>query len=303
MNTTDMHIPSNKVRDIERYILGELDGLYPEGEIRMFIRMLFEAVLGWDQTALLLHRDSTVNQSDLLRFHWAVEDLKLYRPIQHIVGWTEFCGCRIEVDENTLIPRPETEEIVNWTINFISTINNQQSTPNVVDLCTGSGCIAIALAKWVPQARVTAVDISEKALNVARRNAEISEVAVDFRQSDVLSSQFTIQNSPFSLIISNPPYVMQQERSAISRNVLDWEPSIALFVPDADPLCFYRAIADFSTKHLDKEGVIVLEINERLGYETASVFNKYGFETKLYNDFRGKTRMLVASRDILKNNI
>ena len=137
MNTTNLHIPSNKVRDIERYFITELRDIYAEGEIRMFVRMLFEAYLGWSQTELLLRREETVNQSDLLRFHWAVEDLKRHRPIQHIIGWTELCGCRIEVTKDTLIPRPETEEIVNWTLDLLSKSKIHNSKFKALDLCTG----------------------------------------------------------------------------------------------------------------------------------------------------------------------
>ena len=286
MNTTDLHIPSNKVRDIERYFITELRDIYAEGEIRMFVRMLFEAFLGWSQTELLLRREETVNQSDLLRFHWAVEDLKRHRPIQHIIGWTEHCGCRIEVTKGTLIPRPETEEIVNWTINHFSGFKNQDSKIRILDLCTGSGCIAIALAKHLPQAQVTAVDISEKALDVAKRNAETNNVAVDFLQADILS--------PFT--IHNPPYVMDKERAVMQPNVLDWEPAQALFVPDSDPLLFYRAIADIAANHLAPDGILVLEINEQLGYETAALFARHGFATTLHSDFRSKTRMLTATK-------
>lgn len=294
MNTTNLHIPSNKVRDIERYFITELRDIYAEGEIRMFVRMLFEAFFGWSQTELLLRREETVNQSDLLRFHWAVEDLKHHRPIQHIIGWTELCGCRIEVTKDTLIPRPETEEIVNWTINHFSGFKNQDSKIRILDLCTGSGCIAIALAKHLPQAQVTAVDISEKALDVARRNASANNVDVNFLQADILSP-FTIHNSQFTLIISNPPYVMDKERAVMQPNVLDWEPAQALFVPDSDPLLFYRAIADIAANHLAPDGILVLEINEQLGYETAALFASHGFATTLHSDFRSKTRMLTAT--------
>ena len=295
MNTTDMHIPSNKVRDIERYFHTELAGLYPDGEITMFVRMLFGAFLGWNLADLLLHRgDDTVNQSDLLRFHWAVEDLKRFRPIQHIIGWTDFCGCRIEVDENTLIPRPETEEIVNWTIEHKSQFTNHNSQLCILDLCTGSGCIAIALAKHWPEAEVWAVDISEKALAVARRNAAANNVSINFIQADILSKSI-IPNSQFGIIISNPPYVMEQERAAMQRNVLDWEPAKALFVPDGDPLLFYRAIADIASGSIERGGCIILEINEQLGAETARLFEGRGFKTELHGDFRGRTRMLTAT--------
>ncbi len=293
MNTTELHIPSNKVRDIERYCLNELAGLYPEGEIKMFVRMLFEGFLGWEQTELLMRHDETVNQSDLLRFHWAVEDLKRHRPIQHIVGWTEFCKCRIEVNENTLIPRPETEEIVQRTIVHLSKNNIQNSELNILDLCTGSGCIAIALAKQWPEANVTAVDISEKALAVARKNAEANSTKINFLQADIISSQFSLPYSPFSLIISNPPYVMNAEKAEMQHNVLDWEPSQALFVPDSDPLVLYRSIADIATNHMSPDGTLVLEINEHLGKETLNLLEERGFRGELLQDFRGKERMLV----------
>lgn len=293
MNTTDMHIPSNRVRDIERYVHTELAGRYPEGELRMFVYMLFEAFLGWDKTQLLLHRDDTINQSDLLRFHWAVEDLKQFRPIQHIIGHTDFCGLRIRVTPDVLVPRPETEEIVSRLTDWLA--SRQAVHPAILDLCTGSGCIAIALAKHLPQAQVTAVDISEKALDVAWRNASANNVDVNFLQADILSP-FTIHNSQFSLIISNPPYVMDKERAVMQPNVLDWEPAQALFVPDSDPLLFYRAIADIAANHLAPEGILVLEINEQLGYETAALFASHGFATTLHSDFRGKTRMLTATK-------
>ncbi len=298
MNTTDLHIPSNKVRDIERYFYIELSKLYPEGEVRMFIRMLFEAYLGWDQPRLLLNRDTTVNQSDLLRFHWAVEDLKRYRPIQHIIGWTDFCGCRIEVDENTLIPRLETEEIADWTIKKISNITSATTPFKALDLCTGSGCIAIALAKHLPQLQVTAIDISSKALSKARHNATINNVEIDFRQDDILSPQFTLEDGRFDLIISNPPYVKLSEKETMNHNVIDWEPHSALFVPDDDPLLFYRTIVRTAKKHLKDSGIVIVEINEQLGLKTAELFEEYGFYTKVHRDFREHDRMLTAIKHI-----
>lgn len=296
MNTTDLHIPSNKVRDIERYFLSELAQLYPEGEIRMFVRMLFEAFLGWNQVQLLTHKDDTVNQSDLLRFHWAAEDLKHHRPIQHIIGWTDFCGCCIEVTEETLIPRPETEEIINKTIKKHSQSATLNSKTSVLDLCTGSGCIAIALAKQWPEAEIWGVDISEKALAVAKKNAANNNVNINFLQADILNFPFSVIRSPFSLIISNPPYVMEKEKAVMLPNVLDWEPAQALFVPDDDPLVFYRAIAEIANKCLASDGSVVTEINEQLANETAILFEKNGFKADIGNDFRGKPRMLTASK-------
>ena len=290
-----MHIPSNRVRDIERYIRTELDELYPEGELRMFTQMLFDAYLGWSTAQLLLHRDDTINQSDLLKFHWAVEDLKQYRPIQHIIGYTDFCDCRIAVSPDVLIPRPETEEIVLRATEFLNDSGANVQEGNFLDLCTGSGCIAIALAKQFPKAKVYAVDISAKALDLARKNAEHNHVAVEFVQSDILQETIALPCRTFDLIISNPPYIQEKERCNMERNVLEYEPSLALFVPDKDPLKFYRAIGLYALQHLTYKGLLILEINEHLGSATCQLLQSIGFVTQLLQDFRGKDRSIIAT--------
>lgn len=293
MNTTHMRIPSNRVADIERYCHAELAGLYPEGEIRAMTRLLFEGFLDWNLTALLLHRNDTINQSDLLKFHWAVEDLKRYRPIQHIVGYAEFCGCRIAVSPDVLIPRPETEEIVNYACQSLDGI----AKPKVLDLCTGSGCIAIALAKMLSEAVVWGVDISDKALAVATRNNEANGTGVQFRQGDVLGALPTIGNGCFDLIISNPPYIKEEEMAEMQPNVLNYEPSLALFVPNNDPLLFYRAIGHYALQHLEPNGLLVLEINEHLATETLHLLRTMGFKAICHHDYRGKDRMVVCLVD------
>lgn len=294
-NTTHMHIPSNRVRDIERYIRTELDELYPEGELRMFTQMLFEAYMGWSTAQLLLHRDDTINQSDLLKFHWAVEDLKQYRPIQHIIGYTDFCDCRIAVSPDVLIPRPETEEIVLRATEFLNDSGANVQEGNFLDFCTGSGCIAIALAKQFPKAKVYAVDISTKALDLAQKNAERNHVAVEFVQSDILQETIALPCPTFDLIISNPPYIQEKERCDMERNVLEYEPSLALFVPDKDPLKFYRAIGLYALQHLTYKGLLILEINEHLGSATCQLLQSIGFVTQLLQDFRGKDRSIIAT--------
>jgi len=290
-----MHIPSNRVRDIERYIRTELDELYPEGELRMFTQMLFEAYMGWSTAQLLLHRDDTINQSDLLKFHWAVEDLKQYRPIQHIIGYTDFCDCRIAVSPDVLIPRPETEEIVLRATELLNDSGANVQEGNFLDLCTGSGCIAIALAKQFPKAKVYAVDISTKALDLAQKNAERNHVAVEFVQSDILQETIALPCPTFDLIISNPPYIQEKERCNMERNVLEYEPSLALFVPDKDPLKFYRAIGLYALQHLTYKGLLILEINEHLGSATCQLLQSIGFVTQLLQDFRGKDRSIIAT--------
>lgn len=292
-NTTSMPITSNRVRDIEKYYVDSLAGIYPEGEIKMFVRMLFEDIMGWSHAELLINRDTTVNQSDLLRFYWAAEDLKRYRPIQHIVGYVDFCGCRIGVDNTTLIPRPETEEIVMSVFDKLS----ERPPRRVLDLCTGSGCIAIAVAKHWREAEVTAVDVSSEALAKARQNADSNNVEVRFVQKDLLEEREYRDFELYDLIISNPPYVKESERREMSRNVLDWEPERALFVSDSDPLLFYRAIAKIAETHLSADGLMVLEINEKLGEAMARLLTERGFDATIYNDFRGRQRSVMAKKE------
>lgn len=315
MNTREMRIPSNRVRDIERYMHAELDTLYGEGEVGVFVGMLFEAFLGWDKAHFLLHRGETIDQSDLLRFHWAVEDLKKYRPIQHIIGYTDFCGCRIAVGPDVLIPRPETEEMILKIIaSPPSPLRTERgvvgvvspSTPlsiwrgvggeAILDLCTGSGCIAIALKKAFPQACVTAVDVSEKALAVARCNAEANGTDITFIQADILDPKnIESQYSTFDLIVSNPPYVRDSERTQIAANVLDYDPALALFVPDDDPLRFYRAIADIASRSLAPDGLLAVEINEALADETCTLLRGRGFDPITNTDFRNRPRWITAT--------
>lgn len=291
---------SNRVCDIRRYCHAELDGLYGTGETESMVRMLFEAFLGWNTTHLLLHNSDTINQSDLLRFHWAVEDLKLFRPIQHIIGYTDFCGCRITVSPDVLIPRPETEQLVDLAAVNARKKKQESKTPalNIIDLCTGSGCIAIALSKSFPDAEIRAVDVSEKALAIAQENARQNHAEVHFTKADVLDEAALrpLYVNHFDLIISNPPYVMERERAEMSHNVLDYEPSMALFVPNEDPLRFYRAIADFALQTLAPDGCLLMEINEKLGHETALLMKQKGFQCEVQQDFRNKERMIICRR-------
>ena len=292
MNTDNLRFRSNRMRDVIALMHAELDSLYGVGEVNAFVETLCEAWLGWDRVQLLVNKDSTINQSDLLRFHWALEDLRRQRPIQHIVGHVDFCGCRIEVNPSVLIPRPETEEMVRClTLGPVP-----MGEGGVLDLCTGSGCIAIALKKAWPEAQVTAVDLSEEALAVARRNAERNGADVNFLKADILVPELSIFNSQFSIIVSNPPYVRQCERAAMRANVLDHEPAMALFVDDSDPLVFYRAIAQIASKHLTDTGLLALEINETLADETADLLRGYGFRPTVHTDFRGKERWISAVR-------
>ena len=292
MNTRNLRFRSNRVRDILSFFHEELDSMYGNGEVAVFCEMLFEAFLGWDKVRLLTSKEQTIDQSDLLRFHWALEDLKKHRPIQHIIGYTDFCNCRIKVSPDVLIPRPETEEMVEWIIK-----NEELRIKNVLDLCTGSGCIAIALKKAFPQAEITAVDISEQALAMARHNAAANDTEINFLQADILSglSDKPDQSDSFHLIVSNPPYICDSERVQMQHNVLDYDPALALFVPDSDPLRFYKVIAKMASEHLSPDGLLVVEINEALSKETCDLLKEFGFLPEVHTDFRGKCRWISAA--------
>ena len=289
MNTRNIAFASNKLRDVRSLFRQMLAPLYPQGEVDAMFGMLCEEYLGMDTARMLLHIDDPINQSDLLRFHWALEDLKRQRPIQHIIGHADFCGCRLKVNGDVLIPRPETEEMV--------CLVSEITTPRrVLDVCTGSGCIAIALKRLHPDAEVTALDVSAQALAVAEENARTNGAEVRFLQHDLLAGPAPLEGESFDLIVSNPPYIRESEQAEMRRNVLDYDPHLALFVPDSDPLRFYRTIANLALRHLDAQGLLMFEINEHLGAETTALLQSLGFRTTLHHDFRGKERLLEARR-------
>ncbi len=227
---------------------------------------------------------------------WAkiIDRLNTHEPIQYILGETEFYGRRFLVNDSVLIPRPETEELVKYVVD--KTLRTQNLKPRtLLDIGTGSGCIAISLAKELPNFRVSAYDISEKALETAKKNAELNKADVTFEKVDILNPSFTIHHSPFTIIVSNPPYVTKQEIDRMQKNVLDFEPHLALFVEDSEPLIFYEAIANFAFNNLTDNGLVAVEINETLGEETANVFKRKGFsEVEIIKDIHQKDRFVSA---------
>lgn len=286
-----MRIPSNKVCDIERFAYRELEDIYNRNEIRTLLQMMFEHFLGWSVAHLLVSKNATINQSDLLKLNFAIKDLRHGKPIQYIIGSTEFCNLTLSVSPHTLIPRPETAELVY----LIADKEKERQPQYILDLCTGSGCIAIALAKAFPAAKVFASDISAEAMAVAKKNAECNKAEVSFVIADILREENPAGES-YDIIVSNPPYVREMEKVMMNRNVLDYEPHIALFVPDGDPLMFYRHIAEFASKHLRTGGKLYLEINEALGNETAALLEKQGYRPIIHKDSFGKDRMIEASK-------
>ena len=258
------------------------------------ILILLEHYFNITRVKMALEPELRLSESEMLTFHFAVKDLLKNKPIQYIIGETEFCDLKFKVNENVLIPRPETSELV------MKIINSQQPTANsqqlILDIGTGSGCIAISLAKQIPNSKVYALDISEKALEVAKGNAINNDTDVTFIHDDILNLKNNIETE-FDIIVSNPPYVRELEKAEMRDNVLDWEPHNALFVSDNDPLIFYRNILEFAKSHLKENGEIWFEINEYLGKEMADLCKEYGFsDVEIFKDFRGKERALKTTR-------
>lgn len=265
---------------------------YESQEAKEIVFWLMEFYLGLRKIDIL--SDKSFEKA----IDWAtiIERLNTHEPIQYILGETEFYGRRFLVNDSVLIPRPETEELVKYIVdkqkNQLPVTNNQLS---ILDIGTGSGCIAISLAKELPNFKVTAYDISEKALETAKTNAELNKADVTFEKVDILSSQLSNIHYPLSIIVSNPPYVTKQEIDRMQKNVLDFEPHLALFVEDSEPLIFYEAIANFAFNNLTDNGLVAVEINEALGEETSEVFRRKGFsEVEIIKDIHQKDRFVSA---------
>ena len=276
------------------YLISEITSVYEENEAKSIVYLLLEHYLNLSKTDILL--DNFVNQP--FYFQDIIIRLKAQEPVQYIIGETEFYGRKFKVTPDTLIPRPETEELVQLVVSSwpLAVGSVAQSPISVLDLGTGSGCIAISLACELPNAQVYAYDISEKVLKIARENANRNNVNVIFEQLDILNFP-PFSFPPFSIIVSNPPYVMNAEKSEMEQNVLDYEPHLALFVEDSSPLIFYKAIAEFAYKNLIIKGLCVVEINQVFGLETAELFWNQGFRyVEVVKDMFGKDRMVKATR-------
>ena len=226
----------------------------------------------------------------------AICRLENNEPLQHVLGYGEFYGRKFKCDSRALVPRPETEELVDWIINDWATINSRQLPINILDIGTGTGCIALSLAKELEGAKITAVDISTAALSLARENAEILEAKdVRFIECDILGDCNIIEEG-YDVIVSNPPYVRECEKKEMEANVLDYDPHTALFVSDEDPLVFYRAIAEFALTHLTPNGALYFEINQYLGRETCDLLVAMGYRNaELRDDINGNARMVRAT--------
>lgn len=280
------------MKDAVAYMKEALGEIYPKRELSSMIRLIMERVCHIPAYQLLAGIERELSETESKQIQDIVVRLKKAEPLQYIIGVADFYSLEFEVTPSVLIPRPETEELVDMILHEHADLEGK-----ILDVGTGSGCIAITLSKHLPNANVTGIDISSEALAVARRNAERNEVNTAFREADILSPKLTTSQLPtnFDLIVSNPPYVMEQEKSTMEKNVLDYEPSLALFVPDTDPLLFYKAIARFGRTHLNPGGQLYFEINPLRGNECVGMLREAGYkDIQLLRDLSGKERFIKA---------
>ncbi len=284
-----------------------LESLYPQKEARSIVLMLCEEVLGTENYTHIVEPEFKIDDKKLPELEAAMERLKKMEPVQYVLGHTEFYGRPFKVDPAVLIPRPETELLCRDAIKLGMRVYRMRSPygknaepVRILDLCTGSGCIAWTMALSIPGSRVTAVDISDATLEVAAGQDFAAELKSketfkpEFIKADVLDSEQEIELGPFDMVLSNPPYIMESEKEDMRRNVLEYEPESALFVPDDDPLLFYRAIARWSQRFMSPDGVGLSEVNETLARQTETVFKAAGYaHTEIVRDLSDKNRYIV----------
>ena len=287
-----MKIDSIKIKEYKIQFITNLLPFYDEMEAESFFYLILENKRQLRRIDLALNIDLLFSNAEILIWDAILEKLQIEIPIQYILGTTHFYGLEFNVNENVLIPRPETEELVEW---IISSVKMPKFTNlKILDIGTGSGCIGISLAKNISDAQVFAIDISEKALATAKENADLNKVRVTFLQKNILETSDLEQQ--FDIIVSNPPYVRNLEKAEIKRNVLENEPHLALFVEDNDVLLFYRKIAELATRNLSPEGKLFFEINQYLGKETVELLEKMNFKnTALHKDIYGNERMITCN--------
>ena len=274
--------------EILRFISQQIEHLYDQRERMNIARMVAAALSGENEMKYLIEGAEVV---EIPQLESKVKELAQGRPVQYVIGHSEFCGLDIEVREGVLIPRPETEELVAWVIEKAADIER----PRILDVCTGSGCIALALAARVGEASVVAVDISDEALTIARCNAERLQLGVEFIKDDALAHLPNIADRKFDIVVSNPPYIPISERESMHVNVVNFEPDIALFVADDDPLIFYREIAVTAKHILADNGYLLFEIHQPLAQQTVDMLRELGYDAvELRNDCFDKPRMICS---------
>ncbi len=286
-----MEIKSNLLREIKIQYLKELETVYNEREAGSLLNVLIKHFFGLSRVDQAVQADFRLSESEILKLHFAVKDLKNQKPVQYITGEAEFQGLKLKVTPDVLIPRPETEEL----IDLIVKENKPGKINSILDIGTGSGCIALSLKKYFPAAEVTGIDISEAGLKIAKENGKLNGLQVNFVKADILDSKVKNKFDKFDMIVSNPPYVTEDDKILMEKNVLEFEPHLALFVENNEPLVFYDRIADFSVEKLNPDGQLWFEVNEKYGHEVSGLLKHKGFKNvTVIKDFRGKERFVFC---------
>jgi len=276
------------LKDLKQQFISIINKDYDAEESTALFNLAAEHELKLRRSQLLMMHDQEVEQADVEQLLQIAKEIANGRPLQYIFGETEFYRLKFQVNSDVLIPRPETEELVHLIIQTIE--GSVQSGLRLLDIGTGSGCIPISIKHSLPDIEVSALDVSEPALAVARSNAKLNKATITFIQADILTYQ---TEEVYDVIVSNPPYIKEDEKASMHQNVLSHEPHLALFVSNEDPLIFYKAIADFSQTHLSKEGILFFEINEFLGSEMLNMLSSKDFRNiQVFKDMQGKDRMI-----------
>ncbi len=285
-----------RLKDIKDIFNQELDLIYGKEEVDSFFFMLIDDYFNIFRIELALKPELSITKEEQDPIFKALDDLKNEKPIQYILGKTEFFGLKFKVNNHVLIPRPETEELIDWILQNA----NIESELQVLDIGTGSGCIAISLAKHLSNSKICALDVSSDAIELAKENAILNNVEVEFIKANILNENLNVvQDKKYDIIVSNPPYVRTQDKDEIKPNVLNYEPHVALFVEDNDPLKFFSAISKFACANLKNEGLLYFEINEFMGIKVKRLLEDQEFKNiELKKDIYNKDRMIKATRYI-----
>ena len=280
------------INTLYRSFLKNLETIYSPNEAANITKLIFESAVNISRVDMIKQPDALLNEESRSKLETSLALLMNHTPIQYVVGNTWFHSLNFKVTPDVLIPRPETEEVVSAVLDYLK----KNPLGNLLEIGTGSGCISIAIKKNIPDINITAIDISSAALKIAKENAEANKAVISFFEIDFLASTRWSEIGKFDLVVSNPPYIPNKEMIEMDNNVRLFEPSIALFVPDENPLIFYKNILHFCEKQLSENGKIFMEIHEGYGQEVCALFSSGGYQTTLINDLYGKNRIVVANR-------
>jgi release factor glutamine methyltransferase len=298
------------IDELYKDFVEQLKTIYEEREAANISDWVFESIANSKRADRIINKEKEIDSSDVEKLNDALQKLLQHQPVQYILGEAWFYKMKLRVNEHVLIPRPETEELVEWVVEEIRNQESEISRPGrpgrtgnkeiekftILDVGTGTGCIAVALKKELHGAAVFAIDVSEEALSVARENSQDQNVKIDFLQLDFLNENLWASLPAFDIIISNPPYIPENEKTKLAKNVVEHEPHVALFVDDNDPFIFYRKIGAFAGTHLNEKGKVFVEVHEEYANEVQQIFAGEGFTTVIKKDMYGRERMIKADK-------